>query len=392
MKHRHVPNPSGPQGPIVMTLDAGGTHFVFSAIRDSRECVPPITHPSHGHDLKRCLQTILQGFEETRRVLDTVPAAISFAFPGPADYAGGIIGDLGNLPAFRGGVPLGPMLEDHFGLPVFINNDGDLFAYGEAMHGFLPELNRRLEAAGSRRRFRNLVGVTLGTGFGGGLVGRHEPYLGDNGAGAEVWLLRNSLNPGSFSEENISARAVVREYMGLAGGDENGMTPLQVYQVATGHLPGNRQAATESFDRLGQALGDALGDVITLCDAPVVIGGGLAGAWELFAPAMIRKLNGSLRSLGGQAVPRLEVQVVDLEDPLGFGRLAEETSRLVRVPFSDRTVTYDPVKKVGLGRSRLGASKAIALGAYAFALHKTGYRDPALFPDDPAAGPSDANH
>ena len=42
-------------------------------------------------------------------VLPRPPVAISFAFPGPADYPAGIIGDLANLPAFRGGVALGPM-------------------------------------------------------------------------------------------------------------------------------------------------------------------------------------------------------------------------------------------------------------------------------------------
>ena len=49
-----------------------------------------------------------------------------------ADYAHGIIGDLPNFPGFRGGVALGPYLEHVFGIPVFINNDGNLFAYGEA--------------------------------------------------------------------------------------------------------------------------------------------------------------------------------------------------------------------------------------------------------------------
>jgi len=81
------------------------------------------------------------------------PVAISFAFPGPADYPNGIIGDLGNFPAFRGGVALGPMLQEKFKLPVFINNDGDLFAYGEAIAGFLPEVNELLEKAGSPKHF-----------------------------------------------------------------------------------------------------------------------------------------------------------------------------------------------------------------------------------------------
>ncbi len=64
--------------------------------------------------------------------------AISFAFPGPADYIHGIIGDLPNFPAFRGGIALGPYLEERFGMPVFINNDGNLFAYGEAIAEHSP--------------------------------------------------------------------------------------------------------------------------------------------------------------------------------------------------------------------------------------------------------------
>ena len=57
-------------------------------------------------------------------MLNEPPVAISFAFPGPADYKRGIIGDLGNLPSLRGGIALGPMLEAEFGIPVFINNGG----------------------------------------------------------------------------------------------------------------------------------------------------------------------------------------------------------------------------------------------------------------------------
>lgn len=95
--------------------------------------------------------------------------AISFAFPGPADYKRGIIGELINLPSFKGGVALGPMLEEIFGLPTYINNDGDLFAYGEAIGGFLPRLNNDLKKNNIAKQYSNLFGITLGTGFGGGL-------------------------------------------------------------------------------------------------------------------------------------------------------------------------------------------------------------------------------
>ena len=129
---------------IVMTLDAGGTNFVFTAIQSKEKIVDEITLPSYGNNLEKCLNNIVQGFNEVKAKLPHEPVAISFAFPGPADYPNGIIGDLTNLPAFRGGVALGPFLENKFDIPVFINNDGDLYSYGEAIFGFLPELNQKL--------------------------------------------------------------------------------------------------------------------------------------------------------------------------------------------------------------------------------------------------------
>src|SRR4030042_6141259 len=92
---------------VVLTLDAGGTNFVFSAIQSDQEIIAPVALPSHAHDLKKCLDTIKKGFRKCLEAVPEEPSAISFAFPGPADYPGGIIGDLVNLPAFRGGVALG---------------------------------------------------------------------------------------------------------------------------------------------------------------------------------------------------------------------------------------------------------------------------------------------
>ena len=149
---------------IVMTLDAGGTNFVFSAIQGCREIVEPICLPAASDDLERCLSVLVEGFLEVEKRLPKLPVAIRFAFPGPADYEHGIIGDLPNFPAFRGGVALGPYLREQFGIPVFINNDGNLFAYGEALAGTLPEVNKRLKEAGSSKVYKNLLGITLGSG------------------------------------------------------------------------------------------------------------------------------------------------------------------------------------------------------------------------------------
>jgi glucokinase len=353
----------------VLTLDAGGTNFVFGAMRGGREVVQPVPRPSNGHELSLCIATLLEGFEAVRARLPEPPVAISFAFPGPADYPNGIIGDLANLPCFRGGVPLGPMLENRFGLPTFIHNDGDLFAYGEAMAGLLPEVNGALEAAGSPKRFRNLLGVTLGTGFGGGLVVDGRLFLGDNAAGAEIWALRNKLDRDCTAEEGVSIRAVRRAYAEAAGIPlDDAPAPKAIFEIGMGGQEGNREAAREAFRRLGEVAGDALANASTLLDALIVIGGGLAGAAPLFLPALVAELNGQLMSIDGAPIPRMEVRAFNLEDP--ESRAAFMRGETVRIPVrgSTRTLAYDPLKRIGVGLSRLGTSRATALGAYAIAL------------------------
>ncbi|HOK86660.1 MAG TPA: ROK family protein, partial [Tenuifilum sp.] len=262
---------------VVLTLDAGGTNFVFSAIRGMERIGEPITLPSNGDNLDKCLSGIIDGFSSLMNGLTEKPVAISFAFPGPADYPNGIIGDLGNLPAFRGGIALGPMLEDRFHLPVFINNDGDLFAYGEAIAGFLPYVNQLLAESGSNKRYRHLLGITLGTGFGAGLVVDGNLFIGDNSAGAEIWLVRNAIDPDCFAEEGASIRAVQRVYHSYSKHSHGKpITPKDIYEVLEGKQEGDLVAARLAFQTLGVVVGDAIANAVTLTDSLVVIGGGLS--------------------------------------------------------------------------------------------------------------------
>jgi len=354
---------------VVLTLDAGGTKFAFSAVQSDREVVEPVTLPSNAHDLKLCLETIAEGFAKVKEKAPAAPAAISFAFPGPADYPNGIIGGLGNLPGFKGGgVALGPMLEDRFAVPVFINNDGDLFAFGEAIAGFLPWVNAQLAGARSPKRFHNLFGATFGTGFGGGIVHDGRLWMGDNSAGGEIWLFRNKLDPRTNIEEAVSIRAIRREYArGTGIAFETAPEPKDIFAIGKGERPGNREAAIEAFRRMGEAAGDALASAITLVDGVVVIGGGLTGAAELFLPALVEEMNAPFETPTGP-IPRLEMKAFNLEDPAQLTAFVRGAAREVVVPGSGRKVAYDPLERVGVGLSRLGTSRAVALGAYAFAL------------------------
>jgi len=356
--------------PTILTLDAGGTTLEFHAVRGQKDIVEPLVSPSNGGDLSACLKNIVDGFQRQKEAAGGVIHGISFAFPGPADYVNGIIGDLQNLPGFRGGVALGPMLEERFKVPVFINNDGDLFAYGEALCGILPEINAELESCGSPKRFRNLLGLTLGTGFGAGIVTDGRLLIGDNSAAAEIWCSRNKLDRNSYAEEGVTIRAVRRGYSERAGLDiESVPEPVDIAAIAEGKLPGNAEAAKYAFKRLGEVLGDAAANATTLIDGLVVIGGGLAGAWKHFLPEMVEEMNRELQSVTGRGtVPRTESTVYNLEDGGQRSVFLRGQASLIQVPGSSRTVPYDAQKRIGVAISKLGTARAVSLGAYALAV------------------------
>ena len=357
--------------PIIFILDAGGTGFKFSVVQQAREIIEPFTIPSAAPTLEEVLKKIITGFHECETRCGEKATAISFCFPGPADYPNGIIGDLENLPTFRGGVPLKQMLENEFQVPVFINNDGDLFAYGEALNGLLPEVNKLMEQQRNPKRYKNLLGVTLGSGFGGGIVIDKVLLNGDNSAGGEINRHRNPLYPQASAEDSISIRAVRRVYGREAGIDFNDTPhPYDIYKIAMGQQSGNKEAALKSWNELATALADVLSNAISLIDGIIVIGGGLSGAWPVFMPTLIKKMNEPFTGLNGNPLSRMETEAYNLMDPQDMIRFTEKTGKMVKVPFSDQEVWYNPTKRVGVGVTKLGTSSAVAVGAYAYAINQ----------------------
>lgn len=186
--------------------------------------------------------------------------------PGPADYPNGIIGGyLPNFPSFREGVALGPFLEYKFGIPVFINNDGDLFAYGEALGGALPEVNAKLEALGCPKRYKNLVGYTFGTGFGIGVVVNNQLNRGDNSC-IETFCLKHKKMPDIIVEDGVAVRAIKRVYGEVSGDVKHAFEPKDICEIADGKRPGDVEAAKQAFAELGEIAGDAMATAVTLVD------------------------------------------------------------------------------------------------------------------------------
>ena len=359
---------------IVMTLDASSVTMVFGAMQGGEFIVEPITLDANAHDLDLCLQTMVKGFKMVRDQLDRQPAAISFAFPGPADYPNGIIhGYLLNFPSFRGGVALGPYLRKKFGIPVYINNDGDLFAYGEALGGVLPDINERLELAGSQKRYHNLLGYVFGDGFGVGMIVNGMLNRGDNSC-VETCYFPHAKHPDIIVEEGVSIRAVKRVYRELSG-DERELEPKDIFDIAEGRLEGSQEAAAQSFAEMGELTGEVILPAANITDGLVVLGGGMTGASKYIKPSILEVMRSKISTLDGKELGRIPMKVYDLDNEDELAEFIKGEQQKMKIYGSEIEVDFDPLKRIGVTVSKLGAGKAIAIGAYAFALDQLDRRN-----------------
>ncbi len=194
-------------------------------------------------------------------------SGIGIGSPGPMDYERGVITNPVNLP-FKN-VPLKKIIKNKFKVPVFLDNDAKCFTLGEAVFG-------------KGKKYENVIGITLGTGFGCGLVVNKKIYHGRGNAMEfghttieHDGIKSKSGNNGSI-EEYVAARGITSLFDGKA-------SPKEVYLLA---LKGNKKAI-ETYNNVGYYLGIGLTNIIYAFDPDIiVIGGKISNAWEFFNKSM----------------------------------------------------------------------------------------------------------
>ena len=172
-------------------------------------------------------------------------------------------------------------------------------------------------------------------------------------------------------EESVSIRCIQRVYAEKAGiKKELVPSPKEIFEIGMGRAVGNREAALSAYKHLAEAAGDAISNAITLLDGLLVIGGGLAGAHPLFMKYLIDEMNSFYVKADGTKFKRLVADVYNLENDEGLQKFVKTDANKISVYGTDEKVSYDPSKKIGVGISKIGTSKAVSIGAYAFALDK----------------------
>lgn len=160
-----------PPSASILGVDLGGTKTAL-ALYDARtlerrfEQVLP-TRAERGFDAVR--STLMREIDALR-TLDTV--AVGVGVPGLVHADTHRIFTMPNIPGAEG-ADLRADIEAHTGLPVVIENDARCFAFAEAL-------------VGAGKGHRVVVGVTLGTGVGGGIVIDGKLYHGARGFAGEV--------------------------------------------------------------------------------------------------------------------------------------------------------------------------------------------------------------
>ena len=211
------------------------------------------------------------------------------------------------------------------------------------------------------------MGYTFGTGFGIGVVVNNQLNRGDNSC-VETFCLKHKKMPDIIVEDGVAVRAIKRVYGEVSGDVKHAFEPKDICEIADGKRPGDVEAAKQAFAELGEIAGDAMAPAVTLVDGLIVIGGGITAARKYIMPSLLKELRGKMHTITGEELNRVQMKVYDLDNEEEFKEFAKGDQRALKVYGTDRYVAYDPQKRIGVMISKLGASNAISVGAYAFAL------------------------
>jgi len=234
---------------LYIGIDIGGTSIVAARFSES-ELIERTEVPT-GAD-RPALEIMESLYQAIENVLTDEVIGIGIGMPGFMNVETGEILQINNIPSFNG-FSIKPKVEDRFKLLTFQNNDANCFALGETYYG-------------AGKKYNNLVGVTLGTGLGGGIILDRKIHTGLMGGAGELGCVPFH---GGISEDICSAALFKNKYKS---------TGIELYKKAK---EGDKDALAV-FDELAHNIGELL-RIVTYVLAPeaFIIGGSVANSWDL---------------------------------------------------------------------------------------------------------------
>ncbi len=351
----------------VISLKVEAGFIKFFALNSNQQITEPIKIP-HNSDQYN-LDYIVNGIKKVIPKIDSKPVAISFALPGLVGYTNGIIESNNSFKLAQDRIALGASLENIFGVPTYINRPIDLFAYGEYLDGFLPYVNKMFEEHDIPKKFNNLIAINLSDEVKAGIITNGSIYKGDNLLNGELGRIKNKIDPVMNLNYSVSSQGLRHNFANYSGINMKDIPEVEKIVSIAKDNNSNSDAAQMAVFNLGSALGDALAMTLSIIDGLIVIGGPLTKAYDLFMPQAVREMNSTCRNCKGEHIKRLQMEVFNLENKKQLEEFTINNSIKLTVRDTDKSIKYDPINRIGVGRTKLGMNKAINYGAYAYAIN-----------------------
>ena len=243
---------------VVLGVDLGGTRVRAGKVRNGKlEC--NVSRRISGHEKTEVV--LAEIFEAIDQVIDRQVIGIGVGVPSIVDMESGVVYSVENIPSWRE-VPLKDELERRYDRPVFVNNDANAFAVGELHFG-------------KGRGYHHLVGLTIGTGLGAGIVIDGHLYSGVNCGAGEL----GSIPYRDGTLETYCSGTYLKQKSGIDGD--------VLYERALG---GDTEAR-DLIASIGSPFGDAILIVLYAYDPEIIVlGGSVSRAFSLFEPGMRQRL------------------------------------------------------------------------------------------------------
>jgi glucokinase len=156
-------------GPETIGVDLGGTKMLVGVLAGT-EPLYEQREASKGQTEDELVELLVREITDAQEARPDV-AAVGLGIPATIDHDSGVAVSAVNLPLSD--LPIRDIVSERTGLPVFVDNDGNVAALAEYLYG-------------AAQGMPHMVMLTVGTGIGGGLILGGEIYRGSTGAGAEL--------------------------------------------------------------------------------------------------------------------------------------------------------------------------------------------------------------
>jgi len=271
----------------ILGIDLGGTHARAGIVKDDKILFIDGIRVSANDVVEKVLEEL---FSLVDRCITKDVVAIGIGVPGLVDMQSGVVFDVLNIPSWKE-IPLKKLMENRYQRPVNINNDSNCFALGELYFG---------KGIGHD----SLLGITIGTGLGTGIIMDKKLYSGKNGGAGEFGMAE-------YLDKYYEYYASGQFFENVYG--EKG--ELVFKRAGEGDV-----RAREMYTEMGAHLGNAIKTMLYAFDTDLIIlGGSVTRAYEYFSKSMKDQLKSFAYK---KTIERLRIEVSDLENSAILGAAA----------------------------------------------------------------------